>query len=97
MDAALMNSGASPVRVRVNFPDGVQDDPEKLARTAQLLAVSLSASVETRVRPMHRDWEEAAVKDEVRKIMEENNLPILDDPELVGQNGGSAGTVPQRG
>lgn len=97
MDAALMRSGASPVRVRFEFADGVQDDPEKLARTAQLLAVSLSASVETRVRLMHRDWEETAITNEVRKIMEENNLPVLDDPESVGQNGQGIPTVPVRG
>lgn len=97
MDVALMKSGAAAIRVRVNFADGVQDDPEKLARTAQLLAVSLSASVETRVRLMHRDWEESAIKDEVRRILEENNLPILDDPDSVGQNGEGVPTVPARG
>lgn len=87
MDAVTFQSGAKPVPVRVQFADGVQDDQESLARTASLLATAISASIETRVRLLHKDWGEDAIKDEVAKIKEENGVPALADPDMIGING----------
>lgn len=88
MDAAVFpNSGAVAVPVQVQFADGVQEDPEALARTAQMLALALSASIETRVRLLHKDWDEPAIKAEVEKIKTENGVQELEDPETFGADG----------
>ena len=91
IDAAVFNSGAKPLPVDVAFADGVQDDPEALARTAQHLANSLSASIETRVRLQHKDWDETAIMQEVAKIRAENQLPALADPDTLGEDGEGLG------
>lgn len=82
IDAAVFNTGAkADLPVSAEFADGVQDDPEALARTAQLLAGALAASIETRVRLQHKDWDETSIMEEVAKIKEENQLPPLADPD----------------
>jgi A118 family predicted phage portal protein len=92
IDAAVFNSGANgALPVDVSFADGVQDDPEALARTAQLLAASLSASIETRVRLQHKDWDEPAIMAEVAQIRAENNLTALADPDTLGEDGQGLG------
>jgi A118 family predicted phage portal protein len=88
IDAAVFNSGAdTSLPVDVVFADGVQDDPEALARTAQLLAASLSASIETRVRLVNPGNDEPWIKAEVERIKRENQLPEFEDPDTLGIDG----------
>ncbi|WP_018135436.1 phage portal protein [Acaricomes phytoseiuli] len=87
MDAEIFKSGAKSAPVRVQFADGVQDDQEALARTASLLAAGLSSSIETRVRLLHKDWDETAIAEEVERIRAENRVPELADPDYIGVQG----------
>lgn len=90
IDAAVFNSGIDPdLPITVEFADGVKDDPEALARTAQLLATSLSASIETRVRLVNRGKDEDWILQEVERIKKENQLPDLADPDTLGIDGAS--------
>lgn len=73
--------GAKPLPVTVNFPDGLTDDPEAIARTNQLDYASQSASTETRVRRAHPDWDDPKVKEEVELIRAEADGAELPDPD----------------
>jgi A118 family predicted phage portal protein len=55
----------------VTFPQVSQEDPEKVARTVQLLDAARAISTEMKVKRANPDWEEDAIKDEVRKILAE--------------------------
>lgn len=85
--------GAQPLRVAVEFPDGVQDDPKAVAEANQLDYNSQSASVEERVRKRNPDWDDVKVGEEVARIREDFNLGALADPGTFGNNG--AGITPQ--
>ena len=78
VDAAIFNSGVTPVRPLVGFDDAVQVDPEALARTNQALFQAQSASAETRVRIQHPDWEKTKVDEEVGRILNEFSVSVPD-------------------
>ena len=85
--------GAKALDVTVAFPDGLSDDPEAIARTNQLDWASQSASVETRVRRAHPDWDETQISDEVAAIRKEFGGELA-DPETFGQDGNGLSTPP---
>ncbi|WP_104087996.1 phage portal protein [Arthrobacter sp. GMC3] len=88
IDAIMFpQGGAKTLPVSVAFPDGVQDDPEAVARQNSLDAASLSASIETRVRRANPSLDDVEVGLEVARIREDNQLPPLTDPETVGAGG----------
>lgn len=58
----------------VRFPPKVQEDTLELAQTAQMLKNAEAASVETRVRLVHPEWDGDTVNAEVDKIMAESTL-----------------------
>ncbi|MBS0231717.1 MAG: hypothetical protein JSS52_11250 [Proteobacteria bacterium] len=82
----------------VVFPPLSQADPEKLARTANLMEGA--ASLTERVRVQHPDWDEDAISAEVREILAENKAQAITAPQMWpfdntpvsedGTDGGSA-------
>ncbi|WP_437582721.1 hypothetical protein ACSAGD_10665 [Paramicrobacterium sp. CJ85] len=72
-------------RPNVVFPDVSQIDPEKSARTAQLLNAAGAASTETLVRQTRPDWEDEQVLEEVRKIRAEREFPVPDPATFTGE------------
>jgi A118 family predicted phage portal protein len=82
VDAFVFNSGVTPVRPSVEFPDGVQESLLELAQTAQALRNAEAASTETLVRMTHPEWDDDDVTDEVGRIMAERDMatPALPDP-----------------
>lgn len=80
LDAAVFGSGVEVERPNVVFGDGVSEDTKTLAETANLLAQAQSASIETRVRLLHADWDETQIAEEVERIKEENGIgqPVPD-------------------
>lgn len=89
IDQVVFNSGADPkLSLHVELSDGVMDDPEALARTAQALAAALAASIETRVRLVNPGQDETWIQAEVERIRAENQLELA-DPDTVGLDGGS--------
>lgn len=87
IDAAVFNSGAdATLPVSVELADGVRDDPEALARTAQMLFAAQSASIETRVRVVNPGKDETWIEAEIGRIRAENHLELA-DPEAIGVDG----------
>lgn len=58
-------------KLNVEFADSVQEDMFTLAGTANLLTQAQSASIETRVRMLHPEWDEAQVDKEVELIRDD--------------------------
>lgn len=59
----------------VVFPDVSQEDPEKLARTLNLLDTASAISLEQKVRRANPDWEDEQILAEVRAIRSERVAP----------------------
>lgn len=70
--------------VATEFADTVQDSALSMAQTVQALQVAQSASIETRVRMVHPDWDEPAVEAEVAAIQAEVGQPLA-DPFSIGR------------
>lgn len=88
VDNMVFNKGNDlTAPVSVELADGVKDDPEALARTAQLLSTALAASIETRVRMVNPDKDQNWIDAEVEKIKAENSLEVLADPDTLGVDG----------
>lgn len=68
----------------VVFAPVSQADPEKLARTAQLLDAARAASRKEIVRSLHPDWDEQDIDDEVALIMQEMGTPAPDPATFTG-------------
>lgn len=86
VDVANANLGAG-IReggFSVEFPDGVQESALSLANTALALRNAEAASVETRVRMVHPDWDKADVDTEVGRILAESGGEPLPVPEDAG-------------
>jgi A118 family predicted phage portal protein len=94
VDAAVFPSGgAKPLKVTLEWPDGVSDDPKTIAETNQLDYNSQSSSIETRVKRSNPDWDQPAVDEEVARIKDEFGLAApLPDPGTFGTDG--AGIIP---
>lgn len=86
--------GAKDLPVTVQFPDGLSDDPEAIARTNQMDWTSQSASAETRIRRAHPDWDDIQVKEELARIKAEFDLGESPDPDDFGRNGAGLSTPP---
>ncbi|MFC5720361.1 phage portal protein [Streptomyces gamaensis] len=83
LDRALFTPGLTVDRPRVTFGDSVSEDPQAVAQTLSLLQQAQAVSVDTKVRILHPDWDEAAVQDEVERILTETGAAV-DDPMQSG-------------
>lgn len=86
LDALVFRTGVSlSDDIDVSWPDGAKDPMQVRAQTVQYLATAEAASVETKVRILHPDWDEKQVSDEVTLILGQSGLPVPDptDPETV--------------
>lgn len=68
----------------VEFTPVSQADPEKLARTAQLLDAARAASRKEIVRSIHPDWDEDEIGAEVELIQAEMGTPAPDPATFTG-------------
>lgn len=78
-DREIFGSTIEPFRPRVQFADGLPDDPMQTAQTIALLATAEAVSTETRVRMAQPDLDEDEVKAEVRRIRETEGA-VFEDP-----------------
>lgn len=76
IEAAFGNGQAPSEPIRVEWPDTNQATPREIAETAQLLKAAESASIDTRVRMVHPDWDDTQVEAEVKLIQDESTAPI---------------------
>lgn len=70
----------------IRFPSESQQDPAELAQIASLMASSQSASIMTRVRSMHPEWDGTAVNAEVDRIKAELGVGMV-EPDAATFNG----------
>jgi len=84
LDAALYGGEKPTEEPEFRFPAEAQADQESMARTNQMLYAAQSASVETRVRAQHPEWDGETVNTEVQKILSEFGIGQAADPTKVG-------------
>ncbi|MBT2381984.1 phage capsid protein [Streptomyces sp. ISL-111] len=78
LDAAQFGSRAPAERPRVEFPDGVADSPMDTATTLELLNRAMAVSTATRVKILHPEWDDTAVKAEAAAILRETGTAAPD-------------------
>jgi A118 family predicted phage portal protein len=76
VDSIHLNSRVVPEKPNIEFGDSEQTDMNRIASTIDLLARSMSASIETRIKMINPDLSEQQVIEEVEKIKEENGLSL---------------------
>lgn len=79
VDAAVFRTGAQVTEdLELDWPDGAREPLEVRARSVQALAAAQAASIETRVKIMQPDLDEAAVAQEAARIMAEQGMAVPD-------------------
>ncbi|WDH77922.1 phage portal protein [Microbacterium esteraromaticum] len=84
LDAELYGGEKPKDEPEFRFPAEAQADQEAMSRTNQMLFASQSASIETRVRLQHPEWDGPTVNTEVDKIKAEFGVGASADPTKVG-------------
>ena len=84
--AKFGGSGDPDGDLAVQFPDTTQASPEALAQTNALLFQAQSASVQTRVKIQHPDWDDKAVQEEAARILAEFGATV---PDVASFNPGT--------
>jgi A118 family predicted phage portal protein len=78
VDQFVFGSQLNTEGLSVDFAEGVQDSPEALARTVDMLRRAEAASTRTLVRMTHPDWEDEQITDEVAAILAESGRAVPD-------------------
>lgn len=86
VDKAVFSKPVDSEAIDLAFADGVQADPESLARTSQALRIAQAASTKTLVAMNHPDWDEIDIKTEVAAILKEQGVSVS-NPDEVGRGG----------
>ncbi len=91
LEVAIKNfgpDGVEPIRPRVEFPDGIAQDPEQLGRAAQLYFAAEAASTYTRVKMVNPGASDPQVLEEVARIEAERKAAM---PEVLPPGEATAG------
>ncbi|MFI0737863.1 phage portal protein [Streptomyces sp. NPDC021100] len=78
LDQRMFTPGITPERPRTVFGDTVAEDVATLAQTLSLFQQAQAVSVDTKVRMIHPEWDEAAVQAEVGRILTETGQAVPD-------------------
>ncbi|MFD9863480.1 phage portal protein [Streptomyces alboflavus] len=78
LDRRLYTPGLTPKRPRIEFAPVVSEDPASTAQTLALLAQAEAISTETRVRALHPEWDDTAVRQETNRILAETGRTVPD-------------------
>lgn len=73
------------VNVNVAFGDSISEDVSQMSNAIKMLSDAFAISTETKVRMIHPDWEEEQIATETKKIIEENQLSPLENPDELGK------------
>jgi len=84
IDREVFRSPVEPMRPRLDFLDGLPDNPRENAETVELLARAHAASTETLVRMAQPELDEAEVAAEVQRILAETGMTVEDPTGGVG-------------
>lgn len=80
LDAKVFGQKITPARPRVEFGDGVAPSEQQTATTLDLLTRAGAVSTATKVKHLHPDWDDTAVKVEVAAILAETGAGAPADP-----------------
>ncbi|MGI5041473.1 phage capsid protein, partial [Streptomyces sp. JAC128] len=80
LDAKVFGQKIKPARPRVEFGDGVAPSEQQTATTLDLLTRAGAVSTATKVKHLHPDWDDTAVKVEVAAILAETGAGAPADP-----------------
>lgn len=80
VDQAVFSGPGAQEVPEVRFPPKPQEDTLELAQVAQTLKAAEAASIETRVRLVHPEWDGDTVNAEVERIVRETGTDALLDP-----------------
>lgn len=69
------------LEVSVSFSDGIMNDFSEISDAVVKISNAIAASVDTKVRMLHPDWDETQIEAEVKLIMEENNIGAVEPPD----------------
>lgn len=69
------------VTITTQFSDSITNDINEVSTAVQKISAAMAASTETKVRLLHPDWSEAEVIGEVEKIISENGLSPVTEPD----------------
>ncbi|GAA3144868.1 hypothetical protein GCM10010466_39940 [Planomonospora alba] len=83
VDHAVFGTKVVSERATVEWPDGVMPDPESLSRTVEMLERAGAASLETKVRMIHPEWDDPQVKAEIARIRDEKGLNVPDPDRIT--------------
>ncbi|MFJ2751880.1 phage capsid protein [Streptomyces sp. NPDC087297] len=78
LDRLMFGRAIVPARPRIDFGSTVREDPAALAQTLSLFQQAQAVSVDTKVRMIHPEWDEAAVQAEVGRILTETGQAVPD-------------------
>ncbi|WP_394253645.1 phage portal protein [Arthrobacter pityocampae] len=82
IDSVVLKGGGKPdARVSVQFAEANKETPLALSQLALNLRNARAASTQTVVALQHPDWGQDEIDAEVARIMEEDGLPPLADPD----------------
>lgn len=84
IDRDVFGSKVEPMRPRLDFPDGLPDNPREQAETVELLNRAQAVSTETKVRLAQPQLDEAEVQAEVARILAESGMTVTDPTGGVG-------------
>ncbi|MBA9003745.1 phage portal protein [Thermomonospora cellulosilytica] len=74
VDKAVFGHGYTPERPDVDMGDGATESPRQIAETLELLHRAEAASIETKVRMLHPDWDDVRVRQEVDGIRQDSGM-----------------------
>src|SRR5690606_32655129 len=78
VDHYIYKSKVTAERPQVEWPDGVFLEVESVARTVDMLNRAQSASLDTRIRMVHPDWDDEQVSAELKRLRDEMGLSVRD-------------------
>ncbi|MCX4824236.1 phage portal protein [Streptomyces sp. NBC_01142] len=78
LDAKLFGQRITPARPRVEFGDGIAESEQSTATTLDLLNRAGAVSTSTKVKILHPDWDDTAIRPEVDAILAETGVVVPD-------------------
>lgn len=92
IDKSVFNTGITPFRPSIEFSDSLINDFAQSAASVELINRAQAASMETKVRILHPDWNKEQVEEEVKKIKDDTNASIqMPNPDATGNDLGPDG------
>jgi hypothetical protein len=81
----VFSKPVEPVRPDVEISDSLARDDRQMAETVEIINRAEAASVETKIRMLHPEWDDAQVATEKAAILEERGLAVPSPLDVDGE------------